>query len=169
MQRSVLRAEANLPYHDVKVGLQPLAADADGMADARLVVDDVGLRDDMYDLLTHLDGQLVHVGRKTPDIVDVDLRIMGVAGDVPPRHLALDVPPGYAHEHIRKDDARALFEVVDGGAYRLHRLFNVKHHTTLDPRGWCVAQPHGSLWIRCCHNARPMATIFVRADVNGCY
>ncbi len=40
----------------MEVGLQPLAADTDGIVYTRLVVNDIGLRYDMNYLLTHING-----------------------------------------------------------------------------------------------------------------
>ena len=123
----------DLPDHDVKVGFQPLAADADGITDTRFIINDVCLRNDMNDLLTHIDGELEHVRSETADVAYINLRLVRVTGDVAARHLALYMPPCDAHKDIGKGKACSLFEVVNGCADSLHRLFNVQHHTSLDP------------------------------------
>ncbi|OPZ54257.1 MAG: hypothetical protein BWY89_01616 [Bacteroidetes bacterium ADurb.BinA012] len=152
----------------MEVGLQPLAADTDGIVYTRLVVNDIGLRYDMNYLLTHINGELVHVSRQTAYVVYVNLRLMGVARDITAGHLAFDVPAGDTDKDVGKDEACSFFKVIYGSSNGPHRLFNVKHHTALDPCRGCVAKSeylNTPVAVTAPYNSNDLR----RANVNGCY
>jgi hypothetical protein len=114
----------------VHLGLEAHAGHPDRIADSLLAVDDEFLRQHVQDLLVGRDGD--RLGR-----VDHVLDIGGLDFLVADRNHAVRVEAA----HVAASDARVdrvdlaaghQLGFLDGALYRLHRRFDVDHHTALE-------------------------------------